>query len=59
MLGVDPSSFIGNEKSLQQPQQHYVLQLPQGIQLANNVNNCSIIFEDVHIPNNYRLEYSH
>uniref|UniRef100_A0A915NXP2 Nuclear transcription factor Y subunit n=1 Tax=Meloidogyne floridensis TaxID=298350 RepID=A0A915NXP2_9BILA len=46
MLGVDPSSFIGNEKSLQQPQQHYVLQLPQGIQLANNVNNCSIIFED-------------
>jgi len=38
MLGVDPSSFIGNEKSLQQPQQQYVLQLPQGIQLANNVN---------------------
>ncbi|KAL7073727.1 hypothetical protein ACQ4LE_007456 [Meloidogyne hapla] len=35
MLGVDPSSFISNEKSLiQQPQ--YVLQLPEGIQLANN-----------------------
>ncbi|CAK5022477.1 unnamed protein product [Meloidogyne enterolobii] len=44
MLGVDPSSFIGNEKSLQQqPQQHYVLQLPQGIQLANNQSGEGIL----------------